>query len=78
MKNCAMVLGTILAVGFLKSKTGEMNKKDPFKNVPKGQYFTIFEIAKFTGMSEYKIIQSLYALKRDGKVWENAGLYMFR
>ena len=78
MKNSMMVIGAIVAAGFVKSKLGGMNKLSVFNKVPKGEYFAVWKIAEITGLSEHKVVQALYKLKKQGKVWENAGLYMFR
>lgn len=72
-----MVIGAVLAAGFVKSKLGGFNKSNAFSAVPKGEYFAVWKIAELTGLSEYKVVHALRKLKRQGKVWENAGLYMF-
>ena len=77
MKNSIIVIAAVLAVGLAKSQIGGANRTNSLSNIPKGEYFTICQIAKLSELSEHQVVKALYKLKKQGKVWENAGLYMF-
>lgn len=44
-------------------------------DVPKETWFSLFEISEKAGLSEFKALKVLYALKKKGKVWENNGYW---
>jgi len=77
MKNSVIVIGAVLAVGFAKSKIGGFSMRGNYNNVPKGRYFTVYQIAEYAGVSEFEATKALRKFLKQGKVWNNAGLYMF-
>ena len=77
MINSVIVIGAVLAVGFAKSKIGGFNLRGNYNNVPRGRYFNVVEIAKYAGVSEFEATKALRKFLKQGKVWNNAGLYMF-
>ena len=78
MKNSIIVIGAVVAVGFAKSKLGGSNLRGNYNNVPRGEYFTVHQIAQYAGVSEFEATKALRKFLKQGKVWNNAGLYMFR
>lgn len=78
MKNSIIVIGAVVAVGFAKSKLGGFNMYGNYNNVPRGEYLTVYQIAQYAGVSEFEATKALRKFLKQGKVWNNAGLYMFR
>lgn len=78
MKNSVIVIGTVIAIGFAKTKIGGLSMYGNYNNVPKGEYFTVHQIAQLAGVSEFEAVKALRKFLKQGKVWNNAGLYMFR
>jgi hypothetical protein len=78
MKNSIIVIGAVIAIGFAKGKMGGFNMYGRYNNVPRGEYFTVHQIASYAGVSEFEATKALRKFLKEGKVWNNAGLYMFR
>jgi len=78
MKNSVIVIGAVLAVSFAKAKIGGLSMHGNYNNVPRGEYFTVHQIAQFAGVSEFEAVKALRKFLKQGKVWNNAGLYLFR
>jgi hypothetical protein len=81
MKNSAIVIiGAVIAISFIEAtdKIGGLNMRGNYNNVPKGEFFPVYKIAEFAGVSEFEAVKALRKFLKQGKVWNYAGLYMFR
>ena len=76
--NAILVVVGVGALPFIKSSMGNMNKTAILKDMPIGQWLTLWEIAKKCNSTEFLVRKALMKLKKKGYVWEDNGLYMRR